>query len=150
MFKVANNKIDISHVRKRSLGFGRNDLGENSCSFIWKESIEDFLAKTESIINDFIMECHIDDKNQEEPDILFLYELNYPFIRDLLKNQPSYFLELVSEYASLLVLNPFFDTPYIGKKDDIKFRFIINQIDKVYFDDDTIVFEGKGWFSNRD
>lgn len=150
MFKVANNKIDISHVRKRSLGFGRNDLGENSCSFIWKESIENFLAKTESIINDFIMECHIDDKNQEEPDILFLYELNYPFIRDLLKNQPSYFLELVSEYASLLVLTPFFDTPYIGKKDDIKFRFIINQIDKVYFDDDTIVFEGKGWFSNRD
>lgn len=150
MFKVANNKIDISHVRKRSLGFGRNDLGENSCGFIWKESIEDFLARTESIINDFIMDCHIDDKNQEQPDILFLYELNYPFIRVLLEEQPSYFLELVSEYASLLVLTPFYDTPYIGKKDDIKSGFTINQIDQVYFDDDTIVFEGKGWFYNRD
>ena len=149
MFKVANNKIDISHVRKRSLGFGRNDLGENSRGFIWKEDIEDFLAKTESIINDFIMECHIDDKSQEEPDILFLHELNYPSIRDLLKEQPSYFLELVSEYASLLVLPLFFDTPYIGKKDDAKSEFTINLIDEVYFENDTIVFEGKGWFSNR-
>ena len=96
------------------------------------------------------MDCHIDDKNQEEPDILFLYELNYPFIRDLLEEQPSYFLELVSECASLLVLTLSHDTPYIGKKDDTKSGFTINQIDKVYFDDDKIVFEGKSWFSNRD
>ena len=149
MFIVEDNHTDITDkVRVRTMNYGRDDLGKKSRKFIWKESIEHFLSTTEDVIDDFIQECIIEDKTLDEPDIPYLYELNYPSAKNLLKNHPNYFIKLIHEDEISFALYPFFDTPYIGQP-KIKSGFLVSHINKIYLENDMIIFEGEGFFQEE-
>ena len=141
--------MSLGEIRVRGLGYGRNDLGDRVCDFVWKIDQQDFLKIAENKIDEFIQECIADDQNQDEPDIPFLYELNYPSATQLANNNPKEFTDLIYDYPDLAIY-PFFDTPYIGKPRNIKSGFTINQVDKVYIENNIIIFEGKGGYFNID
>ena len=142
MFEVDGNFFDIKkQVSHRDLGYGRNDLKDRAKNFVWTESLDLFMEVCEIDIDGFIEQCRIDDRNQIEPDIDFLYRLNYPDSRKLLKEDSTLFCELLYQYPIMLV-------SYFDKNPNALSGsgFSINNIDSVVVKDDFIIIKGLGYY----
>lgn len=147
MFKIENiNPEMFVNIGVRPFNFGSENSNDAKHSFVWKENIDYFLEITGSSINGFIQECLADDRSQEEPDIPYLYNLNYPSAYELLVNHTNYFFELITDYTNL-ILSPFFDTDLIFENKKSSLNFAINNIDKVYIENDMVIFEGRGFLA---
>lgn len=145
MFIVEDSDNDISNkVRIRTFNFGSDDLEERGFNFIWEENTEFFLSVVEDEINDFIQDCYIEDRNQTEPDIKYLNEINYPSAKELFNSHPEYFLRLISDYPDL-VTHPFFSNPYING-DSLTSGFAMSTLDSMAIKENTITFSGKGFY----
>jgi len=148
MFKVDDAILDTKNqITHRSLGYGRDDLGDKAKKFVWVESIVEFMQTCENDINEFIIQCKIDDPTLPEPDIIYLFNLNYPSAQELLEKYPDLLCELLLDYDDLLINRPYFDIPYFEKKRPFIFHgFAINNIDRITIKNDEIVLEGVGYF----
>ncbi len=105
-----------------------------------------FLKVTQHAIDEFIEECIIDDKNQSEPDIDYLYQLNYPSARNLAFEYPNFFCQLLFDFPDL-IYRPFFDVFAIWKESDLK--YVMNTMTKVSIKNGFIHMEGEGFFVDK-
>lgn len=147
MFRVESASLDIlTQVSYRSMGYGQNDLGHRAKNYLWVQRLDVFLKVTQYAIDEFVEQCITDDKNQSEPDIDYLYLLNYPFARNLAIEYPNYFCQLLFDFPDL-IYNPFFDVFAIWKESDLK--YVINTMTKVSLKNGFIHMEGEGFFVDK-
>lgn len=139
MFQVQNMVLNFDkQVTIRDLGYGQNDILDLEKDFIWKQNINEFLKITTSTIDEFILQCKIDDQDQSEPDITFLKTLQYPDSQTLAYKNPREFSELILDYDNLL-LNPFFSK-------NISQGYAINRINSIQIQNQEIQIRGSGYF----
>lgn len=141
MFKVNEKKLNLKKVTSRGIGYGHNDLGDREQSYSWNENIINFLEKCEKKINNFIDECRVDDINQDEPDIDYLFKLDYPHADFLIQHYPNLFCDLILRFSSLLV----FDA-YLNLYEELLTGFAINSVNNVFLKDHEIIIEGNGYY----
>ena len=141
MFKVENEFLELINVTYRELGYGCNDLGAREKSFLWRVNIVEFMITWQNEIDNFINQCVVDDKNLEEPDIDYLYKLDYPSAEKLTGLYPYFFCNLIFDYPDLLVYYPFFN--HIPP---VESGFSINRLDKVVMENDKILLIGVGYY----
>ena len=147
MFRVENVSYNVlKHVGRRGMGYGQNDLGHRVKPYLWVQHLDVFLKVTQYVIDEFIEQCIIDDKNQAEPDIDYLYQLNYPSARNLAFEYPGYFCQLLFDFSDL-IHHPFFDVFAIWKESDLK--YVINTMTKVSIKNGFIHMEGDGFFVDK-
>lgn len=92
-------------------------------------------------IDNFINQCVVDDKNLEEPDIDYLYKLDYPSAEKLAGLYPDFFCNLIFDYPDLLVYYHFFNHIL-----PVESGFSINRLDKVVMENDKILLIGVGYY----
>ena len=147
VFNVKNVSYDVlKHVSYRGMGYGQNDLGHRAKPYLWVQHLDVFLKVTQHAIDEFIEECIIDDKNQSEPDIDYLYQLNYPSARNLAFENSDYFCQLLLSFP-FLIHDPFFSVFSIWKERNL--RFVINTLTKVSIKNGFIHMEGEGYFVDK-
>ena len=147
MFSVENVSYDVlKYISYRGMGYGQNDLGHRAKSYFWVEHLDVFLKVTQHAIDEFIEQCVIDDKNQPEPDIDYLYQLNYPSAWNLAFEYPNYFCQLLFDFP-YLIHSPFFDVFAIWKESDLK--YVSNTMTKVSIKNGFIHMEGDGFFVDK-
>lgn len=145
MFIVENQVLDVlNSVTNRDLGYGRHDLGGREKVFFWEVPLIDFIAICEDEINGFIEQCKIDDPTLPEPDIDYLYNLNYPSVRELSCQHTSKFCDLLVQFPSVIYdsLHKKRQLPQI----QIKTGYAINRLDQVQVVGDMIVLSGVGYY----
>lgn len=147
MFSVENKSYNVlKHVSSRGMGYGQNDLGHRAKNYLWIQYLDVFLKVTQHAIDEFIEQCIIDDQNQSEPDIDYLYQLHYPSARNLAFENSDYFCQLLLSFP-FLIHDPFFSVFSIWKERDL--RFVINTLTKVSIKNGFIHMEGEGYFVDK-
>ena len=127
MFKVKDIILNFQEqVDRRPMNYGRDDLGDRAKGFIWIEPLKDFIKVCEKHVDEFILQCQIDDQTLPEPDIEFLFNLDYPSTQELLNKYPNYFCELLFDFQDLLINVPYIDIPYFEKKKTLSLSWICN------------------------
>lgn len=138
MYSIEINGIRMTiELTSRGLNYGRLDVTESV--FHLKLDLSQFLKNSKDVINEFIKECMIDDKNQVEPDIPFLQKLSYPLVEEMVIKYPTYFCDLLYDYPHLIYKSLFYNN-------DFHSGFVINNLDKIYIEEDVILLEGRGYF----
>ncbi len=144
MFRVENVSYDVlRQVSYRSMGYGQNDLGDRVKPYLWVQRLDLLFKVIQHEMDEFIDQCVVDDKNQPEPDIDYLYQLNYPSAQNLIFEYPSYFCQLIFDYQDL-IYRPFFDVLTTLFSSDL--QFVINTLTKVSLKNGYIHMEGEGFF----
>ncbi len=143
MFSVGNKSYDVlRQVSYRNMGYGQNDLAERAKPYLWVQSLDLILKVIQQEVNEFIEQCIVDDKNQTEPDIDYLYQLNYPTAQNLVLRSPHYFCQLLFDYPDL-IYRPLFDVLTSLYPSDL--QFVINTMTKVSLKNGYIHMEGEGF-----
>lgn len=106
------------------------------------------MDKCINVIDEFICDYKLDDEAYvPEEERKFLFDINYPSAKELLKNHPNCFCKLLLDYRDSLINVPYIDTPYFkGRRKNILHGFAINKIDEIEIEGDQIVLKGIGYY----
>jgi len=99
-------ETDINSVTFRDFGFGKEVPKKEKIRYLFQISIEEFIAASEKLINDFVSECKADDEISIVG-TMGLRELGYPTFEQMLSNDKSLLIGLIKEYLPIEFLSGF-------------------------------------------
>ncbi|GLH44722.1 hypothetical protein GRW89_21225 [Pseudomonas moraviensis] len=134
IFKCSGNAVNPSTVSYRSLGFGEA-VTIKTQPYILQIKPGDFPRKFEIIADTFISECRIDDTVQGYADIPELATVDYPTFNELLNIHPNLAASLIEDYLYFELFYHLFQNP-------TNLQLVINNINNVYTEKDSIIITG--------